>query len=144
MPKSKRDLLRELDVWERTQGGMAFSSSGLSAASSVMRKDFDGSAWSTDHGNDYKELIASARMRKGSEGNLVIPQPSPTNRETSQGPVSPNMNDRENQSSLPDEKVSGESESNSVGSPTPRDNNPEGQAGIENGSQRIVIEDAAA
>ncbi|OJD18648.1 DNA repair protein rad18 [Emergomyces pasteurianus Ep9510] len=64
VPKSKRELLRELDVWERTQGGQAPTTSGISTASSVMRKDFDASAWATTHDDDYKTLIASARRKK--------------------------------------------------------------------------------
>ncbi|OAX85156.1 DNA repair protein rad18 [Emergomyces africanus] len=64
VPKSKRELLRELDIWERTQGGQAPTASSLSTAYSVMRKDFDASAWSTTHGDDYKTLIASARTKK--------------------------------------------------------------------------------
>lgn len=62
-PKSKRDLIRELDMWERTQGGI--SSGGGSTF--VMRKDFDGTAWSTSHEDDYKKLIANARMKREME-----------------------------------------------------------------------------
>ncbi|KLJ09108.1 DNA repair protein rad18 [Blastomyces silverae] len=62
VPKSKRELLRELDIWERTQGGQA-PAAGIST-SSVMRKDFDASAWTTTYGDDYKALIANARRKK--------------------------------------------------------------------------------
>ncbi|EQL36938.1 E3 ubiquitin-protein ligase RAD18 [Blastomyces dermatitidis ATCC 26199] len=61
VPKSKRELLRELDIWERTQGGQA-PTAGIST-SSVMRKDFDASAWTTTYGDDYKALIANARRK---------------------------------------------------------------------------------
>jgi E3 ubiquitin-protein ligase RAD18 len=57
-PKSKRELLRELDVWERTQGGQASAGPNV-----VMRKDFDGSAWSAAYGDDFKKLIADARKK---------------------------------------------------------------------------------
>lgn len=59
-PKNKRELLRELDIWERTQGG---NSSIFSAGSSntVMKKDFDKAAWSTSNDDEYKRLIANAR-----------------------------------------------------------------------------------
>lgn len=66
-PKSKKELLRELDVWERTQGGLAQAQSGTQAgsASSVMRKDFDATAWSVSHGDDFKRLIDNARKKVG-------------------------------------------------------------------------------
>ncbi|PGH02455.1 DNA repair protein rad18 [Blastomyces parvus] len=62
VPKPKRELLRELDTWERTQGGQA-PATGISTAS-VMHKDFDASTWTITYGDDYKELIANARRRK--------------------------------------------------------------------------------
>lgn len=64
-PRSKRDLLHELDVWERTQGGKA-----PTANSSLMRKDFDGDAHSKLHHDDFSRLIADARRKK----NLPAPE----------------------------------------------------------------------
>jgi E3 ubiquitin-protein ligase RAD18 len=58
-PRTTRDLLRELDVWERTQGGRA-----PTANSSLMRKDFDGDAHSKLHCEDFSRLIADARRKK--------------------------------------------------------------------------------
>ena len=60
-PRSERELLRELDVWERTQGGRAPNSTGL--ASTVMRKDFDGKAWTTRNREEFGRLVEEARRR---------------------------------------------------------------------------------
>lgn len=65
-PKSKRDLLRELDVWDKTQGRHLTDSAGPST-SSVMHKDFDGAAWATNHDTDFKRLIANAKLKRRSE-----------------------------------------------------------------------------
>lgn len=63
-PRKKRELLHDLDVWERTQGGKA-----PTANSSLMRKDFDGDAHSKLHHDDFSRLIADARRKK----NLPAP-----------------------------------------------------------------------
>ncbi|KAI9037845.1 E3 ubiquitin-protein ligase RAD18 [Aspergillus affinis] len=73
-PKSKRELLNELDIWERTQGGNAVSQP--ETTSSVMRKDFDSAAWSTDHDSDFKRLIANARKRSEAQVRTTLPQAS--------------------------------------------------------------------
>ncbi|KAL5355861.1 hypothetical protein BJX96DRAFT_79602 [Aspergillus floccosus] len=73
-PKSKRELLQELSVWERTQGGSAAPSA--ESSNSVMRKDFDASAWSANHDNDFKKLIANARKRSDALVRTTIPQAS--------------------------------------------------------------------
>jgi E3 ubiquitin-protein ligase RAD18 len=62
-PKGKGELKRELDIWERTQGSRAGSSKQDSGAQ-IREKDFDGQAWSSMHGNTFRELIANARKRK--------------------------------------------------------------------------------
>ncbi|KAE8375848.1 hypothetical protein BDV26DRAFT_6135 [Aspergillus bertholletiae] len=74
-PKSKRELLFELDVWERTQGGNSNPSS--EHAGSVMRKDFDATAWSTNHESDFKRLIANARKRSEALVRTTIPSAAP-------------------------------------------------------------------
>lgn len=61
-PRSERELLRDLDQWERTQGGRAPNPSGLS--SSVMRKDFDSTAWTNKNRDDFSRLIAEAKRKK--------------------------------------------------------------------------------
>lgn len=71
-PKSKRELLRELDIWERTQGGQAQLSGDVT--DTVMRKDFDAAAWSTSHDDDFKRLIANARKKSEAQVRTTIPQ----------------------------------------------------------------------
>lgn len=61
-PRSKRELLHDLDVWERTQGGKAPNANGLS--STIMKKDFDGEAYSKRHQDDFSRLIADAKRKK--------------------------------------------------------------------------------
>ena len=62
-PRSKRELLNELDTWERSQGRNIMNGLGGNETSSVMRKDFDGAAWAMNHGNDFQQLIARARQK---------------------------------------------------------------------------------
>ena len=65
-PRAKRELLHELDVWERSQGGHAPNQGGaLGGGSSVMRKDFDGAGWAANHDVDFKQLISSAKATRG-------------------------------------------------------------------------------
>ena len=61
-PRTKRELLNELDIWERSQGRNILNGLGGNEAS-VMRKDFDGAAWATNHENDFQQLIAKARRK---------------------------------------------------------------------------------
>jgi E3 ubiquitin-protein ligase RAD18 len=68
-PRTKRDLLGELDVWERTQGrqilqGMNASASG-GQGTGVMAKDFDGESWMRGNKSDFEELVRRARQKKG-------------------------------------------------------------------------------
>lgn len=63
-PKTKRELIHELESWDRTQGRQISSNcNGASSASSVMSKNFDGVAWASNHGNDFQALIAQARRK---------------------------------------------------------------------------------
>ncbi|OCL07683.1 hypothetical protein AOQ84DRAFT_389355 [Glonium stellatum] len=55
-PRSKRELLRELDTWERSQGGSA-----PNATAAVMKKDFDGQSWANSNKDQFDALIANAR-----------------------------------------------------------------------------------
>ncbi|PWY87063.1 DNA repair protein rad18 [Aspergillus sclerotioniger CBS 115572] len=83
-PKSKRELLRELDIWERTQGGQAQPSGDIT--DTVMRKDFDATAWSTNHEDDFKRLIANARKKTEAHVRTTI---SPASAGASQPPTVP-------------------------------------------------------
>ncbi|SLM33998.1 dna repair protein [Lasallia pustulata] len=82
-PRTKRELLHELDSWERSQGGLASSLvGGVNSGSSIMKKDFDGSAWAANHNEDFQRLIAKARPKprtlaaraEANAGPLSIPQ----------------------------------------------------------------------
>ncbi|KAL4807572.1 Postreplication repair E3 ubiquitin-protein ligase rad18 [Aspergillus unguis] len=81
-PKPKRDLLRELDVWERTQGG--HSTTPTDQTSSVMRKDFDVGEWSTNYDTDFKTLIANARKKSDAVVRSTIPSATQTTSTASQ------------------------------------------------------------
>ncbi|KAF2238928.1 DNA repair protein rad18 [Viridothelium virens] len=63
-PRSKRDLLNQLDVWERTQGGHALNSAAApNHADAVMSKEFDGVGWAQSNKSDFDKLIAEARRK---------------------------------------------------------------------------------
>lgn len=63
-PKTKRELLQDLESWDRTQGRQTLGScNGTGSASSVMGKDFDGAAWASNHSNNFQALITQARRR---------------------------------------------------------------------------------
>lgn len=82
-PKQKRELIRDLDIWERTQGGSAplsFTATG----NTVMNKDFDKDAWSANNGDDYKRLIANAR-RNDKLVRSTIPKAEPRDAAVSRG-----------------------------------------------------------
>lgn len=61
-PRTTRQLLHDLDTWERTQGGRAATAQGQS--NGVMRKDFDGAGWQNKHQDEFSRLIAEARKKK--------------------------------------------------------------------------------
>ena len=61
-PRTKRELLNELDIWERSQGRNILNGLGGNETS-VMKKDFDGAAWASRHENDFQQLIAKARRK---------------------------------------------------------------------------------
>jgi E3 ubiquitin-protein ligase RAD18 len=57
--KSKPQLLRELDAWERLEGGHA-----KAVESKFMKKDFDGKDHANTHKSQFDELIANARKKR--------------------------------------------------------------------------------
>lgn len=80
-PRNKRELLGELDKWERSQGGCTPANSsagsrgwpsgadrsgdrGFTTAANIMQKDFNAERWSNDNREDFKDLIKKARERK--------------------------------------------------------------------------------
>lgn len=71
-PKTKREMLRELDIWDRSTGrSIANNSSDQGAVGSVMNKQFDGTAWSLSHSSEFQDLISKARKTN------ISPQKSP-------------------------------------------------------------------
>jgi E3 ubiquitin-protein ligase RAD18 len=58
--KNKRQLLKELEEWEQTQGGRADT-----RESKIMKKDFDGDGYAKSHKSDFDDLIAQARPKRG-------------------------------------------------------------------------------
>jgi E3 ubiquitin-protein ligase RAD18 len=107
VPKSKRDLLRELDVWERTQGGLAPTTSITLAgsASAVMRKDFDVGAWSVSHDDDFKRLIENARKKASAAKQSVASQVNQKGKNKGSGKSNPN---NVNNNNSPDRHHEGE------------------------------------
>ncbi|KAI5923586.1 hypothetical protein F4810DRAFT_668058 [Camillea tinctor] len=64
-PRRKADLLHDLDVWERTHGTRAPTTSrSATLGAQIKDKDFDGAAWAARHGSSFKDLIASARRNR--------------------------------------------------------------------------------
>ncbi|KAM3507350.1 hypothetical protein MY10362_001803 [Beauveria mimosiformis] len=65
-PRRRAELLRDLDVWERTQGGKAPPPrrAAAQAAHAVKDKEFDGAAWAIRHEGSFKDLIADARRTR--------------------------------------------------------------------------------
>ena len=79
-PKTKSELKREMEVWERTQGGQSRSNSSNSGAQ-IRDKDFDAMAWSTKHDGDFRDLIVNARKK--------IPKVARTEEHTPEEPATP-------------------------------------------------------
>lgn len=69
-PKTKSELLRDLDTWERTQGGSAPPNShSANLGAQIKDKEFDGVGWASKHSDSFKDLIANARKsRQKAEG----------------------------------------------------------------------------
>lgn len=64
-PRKRSELLHDLDVWERTQGGRApVSGRAVQTAMAIKDKEFDGAAWATKHDDSFKDLIANARKSR--------------------------------------------------------------------------------
>jgi E3 ubiquitin-protein ligase RAD18 len=59
-PRTKRDLLSDLDTWERTQGRQIANNAGPSG---VMVKEFDRVAYAQSNRNDFNDLIRRARQK---------------------------------------------------------------------------------
>lgn len=99
-PKKRFELMQDLDVWERTLGGRAPTTSRAATTGAQIRdKDFDGAAWATKHDTSFRDLIAKARGARGKPGaqrpvqdetkeNETVPEsPVPNRGGTRDGPV---------------------------------------------------------
>lgn len=72
-PRTKREMLQELEIWDRTQGRQILRVPGEStSANSIMSKDFDGTAWALCHNNDFQHLISNARSKLGNSDRKVV------------------------------------------------------------------------
>ena len=76
IPKGKAELKRELDVWERTQGGGAPMASRMNTGGNIRDKDFDGLAWSKNNDESFKQLVAEARKKKATKTEVGEPPKS--------------------------------------------------------------------
>ena len=75
-PKRKQELLRDLDIWERTVGALVAGGAGASTIASrpivaatqqaamIKDKNFDASAWKERHNTSFQDLIANARRSR--------------------------------------------------------------------------------
>lgn len=84
-PRKKNELLQDLDVWERTLGSRAPTSSrSLHVGAQIKDKDFDPAGWSSKHDASFKDLIANARKNRNQalqpsrEGQAATGTPTPT------------------------------------------------------------------
>ncbi|MCJ1265570.1 E3 ubiquitin-protein ligase rad18 [Lobaria immixta] len=69
-PRTKREMLHELSVWDRSQGRQVSNHTEDSmGSSSVMEKDFDGTAWATSHDDEFQRLISRARKKVGNDAD---------------------------------------------------------------------------
>lgn len=98
--RTKRELLHDLDTWERTQGGRAPTSNQGTA---IMRKDFDGTGWANKNKDDFSRLIADARRKKtapppagdsGKQSNGELPTSSATEALEGSAPSLPARDDQ--------------------------------------------------
>lgn len=61
-PRGKPELLRELDAWERSQGGR--SANAGASGEGIKGKEFEPEAYNRAHGSEFSDLIAQARASR--------------------------------------------------------------------------------
>ncbi|KAK8033939.1 E3 ubiquitin-protein ligase RAD18 [Apiospora marii] len=83
-PKRKSELLQELEVWEKTLGARAPTSSrSIHLGEQIKDKGFDHAAWSAKHDSSFQDLVASARktraqaLQKANQNQPTTETPSP-------------------------------------------------------------------
>lgn len=89
-PRSKAELLRELDTWEKIQAGPGTSKKYTlgGGGSTIKTDDFDSAAWSSKHGSAYRSLIEEAgrnRRQKSSGGATSTSEPIDVTNDVSDG-----------------------------------------------------------
>jgi E3 ubiquitin-protein ligase RAD18 len=64
-PRTRQELLRDLDIWEKTLGGRApTTGQSIQNAAMIRDKDFDGAAWAAKHDASFQDLIANAQKTR--------------------------------------------------------------------------------
>ncbi|KAK3687250.1 hypothetical protein B0T22DRAFT_123229 [Podospora appendiculata] len=64
-PKKRQELLHDLDIWEKTMGARAPTTSrAATVGAQIKDKNFDGAAWAAKHDTSFQDLIASARRTR--------------------------------------------------------------------------------
>lgn len=68
-PKTKTELLQDMQSWERTLGagassGFATFGRNKAAEPEIKDKNFNGAAWAATHDSSFKDLIANARKSR--------------------------------------------------------------------------------
>ncbi|KAI0150692.1 DNA repair protein rad18 [Xylariaceae sp. FL1272] len=64
-PRRRAELMNDLDLWERTFGSRAPTTSHSSTMGAQIKdKDFDGAAWAAKHDTSFRDLIANARKSR--------------------------------------------------------------------------------
>ncbi|KAK3324746.1 hypothetical protein B0T19DRAFT_373578 [Cercophora scortea] len=64
-PKKRQELLHDLDIWEKTMGARAPTTSrAATIGAQIKDKNFDGAAWAAKHDTSFQDLIASARRTR--------------------------------------------------------------------------------
>lgn len=79
-PRSKAELLRDLETWERTQVAQVTSKNYTQGGGGlpIGSKDFDGAAWSSKHESSFRSLIEEAernRRQQSSGGATSTSEP---------------------------------------------------------------------
>lgn len=104
-PRTKREMLQELEVWDRTQGRRISKVPGeSSSANLIMSKEFDGAAWGLCHNNDFQQLISDARRKLGKSDRKEVNDNIQSSLNPSQDPTdeSTNLEQIEQQGGQPD------------------------------------------
>ena len=69
--RPKRDLLRDLDTWERTLGRQIANNAAGGRSNGVMVKEFDRNGYVKSHKGDFDELIRLARVKAQAKKDQV-------------------------------------------------------------------------